>query len=66
MVLGARLALREGACRLALLEGCRWVCWNAVVGRRAVTLYSLTLLFPLDDHIACVSANVNHIAEIAV
>ena len=39
-------ALRRGIRLLAFLEGSRDVCWDAVVGRRAVGLYFLTLLFP--------------------
>ena len=46
MVLGASFTLGEGTCRLALLEGCGSVCWDAVVGRRAVSLYFLALLSP--------------------
>ena len=46
MVLGARLTLRVGACRLAFLEGCGGVRWDAIVGRRAGSLYFLALLSP--------------------
>ena len=55
MVLGAkftlrvgayRLTMRVGACRLALFEGCGGVRWDAIVGRRAIGLYFLTLLSP--------------------
>jgi len=46
MVLGVRLTLREGTCRLAFLEGCGGVCRDAIVGRRAVSLYFLVLLSP--------------------
>ena len=46
MMLGARLTVGEGTCRLALLEGCGGVCWNTVVGRRVVGLYFLALLSP--------------------
>jgi len=44
--LGARLTLGEGTCRLALLKRCGSICWDAVVGRRDVSLYFLTLLSP--------------------
>ena len=46
MMLGARLTLGEGTCWLALLEGCGSMCWDAVVRRRAVSLYFLALLSP--------------------
>jgi len=46
MVLGARLTLGKGTCRLALLERCGGVCWDTVVGRRVVSLYFLALLSP--------------------
>ena len=45
-VLTIGLALRRSTRPLALLEGSEDMCWDAVVGRRAVSLYFLTLLFP--------------------
>ena len=66
MVLGAGLTLREGTCRLAFLEGCGGVCWDAIVGKRAICLYFLVLLSPRDDDVACVMTNVDHVAKIAV
>ena len=46
MRLGARLTLGMGTYRLVLLEGCGSVCWDAVVGRRVVSLYFLVFLSP--------------------
>ena len=46
MVLSARFTLGKGTCWLVLLKGCRSMCWDAVVGRRVVSLYFLTLLPP--------------------
>ena len=46
MMLGARFSLGMGTCRLVLLEGCRSLCWDAVVGRRVVSLYFLVFLSP--------------------
>ena len=45
-VLSMGLALRKGTHLLALLEGSGVMCWDMVVGRRVVSLYFLTLLFP--------------------
>jgi len=49
-----------------LLEGCRGLCWDTVVGRRPVSLYFLALLSPSDDDVACVMTNVDHVVEVAV
>ena len=66
-MLSARFTLGKGTCRLVLLEGCRSMCWNAVVGRRRVVcLNFLVLLSPWDDDIACVATNVNHIAKVTI
>jgi hypothetical protein len=46
MVLGARLTLGRGTCRPALLKRYGSMCWNAVVGRRAICLYFLVHLSP--------------------
>jgi hypothetical protein len=46
MVLTMGLALRIGTRMLALLERSGAVCWDAVFGRRAISLNFLTLLFP--------------------
>jgi len=48
MMWGARFTLRTGigSCQLVLLEGCGSLWWDVVVGRRAVSLDFLALLFP--------------------
>ena len=63
---GARFTLRMGTdgCRLVLLEGCGRLWWDAIVGRRAIGF--VAFLSPRDDDVACIAANVDHIAEIAV
>jgi hypothetical protein len=66
MVLGAGLPLRKGTCRFALLERRGGVCWDAIVGRRAVSLYFLTLLASRDDDIMCIPTNVDYIAEVTI
>jgi len=66
MVLTTELALRISTHMLALLEGSLDVCWDAVVVRRAINLYFITLLFSWDDHIARITPNVDHVAKIAV
>ena len=40
------LALKIKIHMLALLEGSWTICWDAVVGRRAISIYFFTLLFP--------------------
>ena len=65
-MLSMGFALRKDIRLLPFLEGSKDMCWDAVVGRRAISHYFLTLLFLLDNHIACITTNVNHIAEIAV
>ena len=45
MVLTMGLALRIGTRMLALLERYGAVCWDAVFGKRAISLNFLTLLF---------------------
>ena len=46
MVLIIRLALKISMHMLALLERSWTICWDAIVGRRAISLNLLTLLFP--------------------
>ena len=66
MVLIIGLALKISMHMLALLERSWTICWDAIVGRRAISLNLLTLRFPWDDHIARIMPNVDHVAEIAV
>ena len=60
------LRIGAGGCRLVLLEGCRSLWRDAVVGRRAVCLDFLAFFSPSDDDVACVAPNIDHAAEVAV
>ena len=60
------LALKISVHMLMLLERSWTIFWDAIVGRRAISLYFHMLLSPWDDDVACVTTNVDHVAEVAV
>ena len=65
---GARFTLRTDTdgWRLVLLEGYESLWWDAVVRGRVVSLDFLVFFCPLDDDVARVATNVDHVAEVAV